>query len=323
LAEFELWEKINSWPLALEDCRNQECPSLQDRYTLYAMHTPVTSDWIPLEALEWKSEKQTDKKWKKTGESVVNRVVRDTVLAYQPQVSSLNILDVGCGLGGTLYSMLLFKGQLTYNGISPSLPEINQARQLSELHQLSSKKVHFERQSFDESINQSFNTMLAIESLSYSPNLNLTLKNLAKNLESRGILVIVDDIITPWAANEPNIEELRTTSARPSLLTNEEWKKSLSSNGFVIKETRDLSLEFDLPGVQNQRRNVRFAGFWKNLAVVAEKLYGKGDTMNQKANIRTIQLFQDYFTRLKTEELRGDGYCRAHLSYFMIICYRK
>ena len=275
------------------------------------------------------------------GDTIVNGLVREALDEYLTSLVStstqsssassttVSLLDVGCGIGGTLYSLVpppspsfasltstsVFgkdTTQLVYRGISINGPEINQARRLSRLHGLANnnnndkasssfpaKTVHevqFFEQSFDDPLppiagsgasssnsyyysgnrgdQNKYMSMVAIESLSYSHNISATLSNLASSLKRGGILIMVDDVVAPWASQRSTgandnvrdrsnggatnkaatsldpLKELKQVSARHSLLTHDEWTSHFESNGFVIQHTRDLGLEFDLPHAQ-------------------------------------------------------------------------
>jgi SAM-dependent methyltransferase len=344
LAEARLWEHINP-PQILRDCTMEACPLMegQEEYPIYAMHTMVQPGWISLGEIESKRTKQKgywrpgDKssplQW--LGETTVNRLVRDAIMTTLPASSTLKLLDVGCGIGGTLYSLLTSKTQqkrLSYHGIAISTPEIYQARRLITSHQLlESKMITFEQQDFDEPLDQTYSVMVAIESLSYSPELSVTLKNLASSLQSKsGILVLVDDVIAPWTTTH-TVEKLRNVTARASLITHKEWKHNLVSSGFVIKEVRDLGLEMDLPELTSggPKPNLwRLLGDWRHSTAQIvlkrwSKWYGEGASVEQKASLRTVQLVQDLVQKARATALRQEAYRDADLSYYMYICVKQ
>ena len=343
LAEAELWNHIHLPPF--EDCTMESCSvDGHEEYPFYAMHTMVRQEWIHLDEIEVLNKRNKPKSWsfrKSTsqtsplqwlGETTVNRLVRESLFAIQQPSSSIKLLDVGCGIGGTLYSLLQSKieqERLTYHGISISAPEIHQALRQRDIHQLESSKFVFERKNFDDFLGQTFSAMVAIESLSFSPELNLTLKNLAAALQSRGTLIIVDDVVTPWAKST-EVQNIRKATGRSSLLTHKEWKQVLSSSGFAIKEVRDIGLEMDIPELLSAPEpNIwGFLMGWRHrtsefLLKKWSKWYENGATIEQRASLRMVQLVQDFVQRARGATLRQEAYREADLSYYMYICIKQ
>ena len=329
LAEADLWAQMHLPPV-VSICTMEACHMVdQELLPFYAMHTTVNFEWIPLEEIEGPEKRRRQPRrsddyssplqW--LGETTVNRLVREALLDAHPAPSTIKLLDVGCGVGGTLYAFLLsriHKQQLYYHGISISGPEIHQAQRLLNLHKLESEKIVFESKNFDDPFDQTFSTMVAIESLSSSPDLSLTLRNLASALQSRGVLVIVDDVVAPWA-DKKTIESLRNVTARTSLVDHKEWKQRLESSGFVIKEVRDLGLEMDLPELlSTPGPNLRGLLDWRHSTAqmfleMWSKWYGEGATLEQKASLRTIKLVQDFALKARAFALRQDAYRNADL----------
>jgi hypothetical protein len=100
-----------------------------------------------------------------------------------------------------------------------------------------------------------YNTILAIESLSYASERNL--KNLLavmhRSLRKGGIVVLVDDVVLPKDPSERGYENadlkvqiFRAALMRPAILTHDQWMRLFKEAGFQVVEARDLTLEFDL-----------------------------------------------------------------------------
>jgi hypothetical protein len=216
---------------------------------------------------------------------------------------------------------------MSYHGISISAPEIYQARRLAfDLHQLDDDKITFERKSFDDPHEQTYSAMVAIESLSYSADLSLTLRNLASSMKPKGTLVVVDDVVAPWA-KESTIEDIRNVTARPSLRKNTEWKDIFAGAGLEIKEVRDLGLEMDLPEFFSSIKPSIWGllGDWRHRTAQVilnewSKWYGEGATLEQKASFRTVQLVQDLVQKARGSALRQEAYRQADLGYYMYVC---
>jgi len=105
-----------------------------------------------------------------------------------------HILDAGCGVGYTLLS-LCQNTQRTGVGISLSPEEINRANAAAKSANLS-KQCRFKVHSFNESLNEQFDLIIAIESTKHSIDLKETLATLSKSLKPEGQLLILEDFLT-------------------------------------------------------------------------------------------------------------------------------
>ena len=239
------------------------------------------------------------------GDTAVNRLVREAIIAIHfnsPNSSTsknnnknkFNLLDVGSGLCGTMFSFLTpeFPFQdWSYHGIAISQPEIRRAKQLIQTFiypklslKTSMKDIHIDDQdsshstststittnstfpltnvtieqaSFDDTLpSKEYTAIIAIESLAYSHNLTKTLINLSQSLKPKGTLIIVDDVVAPWAAaadgndirnndNYQKIQRLIDLTGKTSLLTHQEWLQSFAAADLSLYQPpRDLMLEF-------------------------------------------------------------------------------
>ncbi|OEU12330.1 hypothetical protein FRACYDRAFT_244590 [Fragilariopsis cylindrus CCMP1102] len=179
----------------------------------------------------------------------------------------------------------------SYHGIAISQPEIRRAKQLIQTFiypklslKTSMKDIHIDDQdsshstststittnstfpltnvtieqaSFDDTLpSKEYTAIIAIESLAYSHNLTKTLINLAQSLKPKGTLIIVDDVVAPWAAaadgndirnndNYKKIQRLIDLTGKTSLLTHQEWLQSFAAADLSLYQPpRDLMLEF-------------------------------------------------------------------------------
>lgn len=108
------------------------------------------------------------------------------------------ILDAGCGVG-----YVLLKLCKAYNckglGISLSSKEIEAAKANAIAQQLS-KNCIFSVQNFDEIENETFDLIIAIESIKHANNVKHTLKKFQQNLKAHGQLIVVEDYLSPTYA---------------------------------------------------------------------------------------------------------------------------
>jgi len=173
------------------------------------------------------------------------------------------------------------KNVFHYHGISINGAEIRQAKREMKRRQISSNKIKFDQLSFDDDpraekdVSSSYySAIVAIESLSYSPNLTATLLNLSKVLAPGGILVIVDDFALGHAreilaaktkANSSarkkptettsyrSLELLEVLNAKSILRTDAQtWANALDLAGFNVQNITDLDLLLDLPQLREE-----------------------------------------------------------------------
>jgi cyclopropane fatty-acyl-phospholipid synthase-like methyltransferase len=356
LAEASLWQLLYPSYPQMVDCTLKECVLQEgiEKYPLYALHSSVREEWIPMEQVgEGRRRKRnilrvppsppTSLQW--LGETTVNRLVREALEEHQTTTTAtatattgalVKVLDVGCGVGGTLYALLpSTPHKLSYHGISISAPEIHQAQRLASMHQLlpdttttTAMDIQFTQHNFDDPLKDTFTSMIAIDSLSFSQNIQGTLTNLVSSLQRGGTMVIVTDVVAPWA--EPTaIDLLVNVTAKTSLLTHAEWNQQLESHGLIIHQVRDLGLEFDLHILQAQSPWVKTVREWRRrpAQIILQKWQawlGTGATMmKQKASARIVQLLLDLVQRAWGKSLRQEAYQRADLSFYMYTCVKK
>jgi cyclopropane fatty-acyl-phospholipid synthase-like methyltransferase len=354
MAEASLWQLLYPSYPQMVDCTLNECVLQEgiEKYPLYALHYSVREEWIPMEQVgegrrrnrnivRVPPSQPTALQW--LGETTVNRLVREALEEHQTTTTSgalmkEHLLDVGCGVGGTLYALLPSTShtKLSYHGISISAPEIHQAQRLASMHQLlpsdttttTTMDIQFTQHNFDDPLKDAYTSMIAIDSLSYSHNIQDTLTNLVSSLQRGGTMILVTDVVAPWA--EPAaINLLVNVTARASLLTHAEWNQQLESHGLIIQQVRDLGLEFDLHILQAQSPWVKTIREWRRrpAQTILQKWQawlGKGATMmKQKASVRIVQLLLDLVQQAWGTSLRQEAYQRADLSYYMYTCVKK
>ncbi|KAG7371039.1 methyltransferase domain containing protein [Nitzschia inconspicua] len=356
-AEAFTWEKLNQaqpFLYVLEDCTIEDCAlarSLEEKIPLYTMHTQLQGKLIPLEDILGR--KRRRKRTVKTqhsnvndydldfgssairwlGDSLINRLVRNAISTAIKQeavgkAERFSLLDAGSGLSGLLFSLLDFPfGEWSYLGITISQPEAARANKLLEMHKISSefspslKNVTVRQANFDDVLPpKSFHIIVAVESLGYSQNISRTIANLVGALKPKGSLIIVEDVLAPWAKNSPDIERLVNLSAKKSMLTHDDWTKTFASSGLVFNlPPRDLTLEFDsmLSSYSERtfpliRESVRRLSQW----------YGRKEIGSTSVGIgaRAIHLLSDLIQRATGHNYRQTLYRQAELTLMMYTC---
>lgn len=196
-----------------------------------------------------------------------------------------------------------------------------------------------------------FTNILAIESLSYSRNVDKLLKKLHKSMDRGGILIMVDDVVLSdsWQSqsghNNPHqhIADFKNLSQRPTLLTHEEWKKTFIESGFQVLHVRDLDLEFGLdhsePTLPWENDRIVFRLFWRHIfhlgffifelsEVWWTKLIEKyKDHYPDATNVakfagflRLLQLRREVRGLQNILSMRRQAFSQAALSYNLYVC---
>lgn len=150
-------------------------------------------------------------------------------------------LDAGCGYGGTCFrSVAVHGGHWTGITISPEqqicAATLARARGLEAM-------VDFRLQSYDAPIEGRFNVMIGIESLIHAADPGHTIANLAAALDSRGRLIIVDDM--PVEAVPARDAEVLAQFKRlwrcPVVPSADSWIDLAGKAGLRLMHLRDLS----------------------------------------------------------------------------------
>lgn len=325
LSEAALWWKYRDF--ALHD-DTVDYSLLENRYleAPLSMHTTLSRELIKLEDLDQdvlpkRSKRKPNRRTKDSrwlGETTVNKIVRDAINAHLNPKLDKRILDVGCGVGGTLYA-LLSDGLTSYRGISASAAEIYMARQVAAFQNLDVNKkydVVFEQGSYDEVLPaKNYTVAIAIESLSYSRNLENTIDNIVNSLKPGGVLIIVDDVVYP---NYPIPEE--ETLLRPSLLPHTFWAAAIEKTGCKLTVQRDLSLEYEITSLEHDTALLQnpMTAWGPLLAFPWEHwLARRGNAASQ----RLLELEEERTQLLEMWKRRQLGHgSAASLSYNMYVC---
>lgn len=361
LAATRVWEYCNpSHRLALSGCTLTDCPVVEGQldYPLYAMHTIVRVAFMPISEIDrprkafskrsWPLRRQAssppkDPALRWLGDSNINRLVRESVYQYlNPSASAtISMLDCGCGIGGTLYSMLYDLSRpakhFRYHGIALSAPEIYQAKQYVTLHELdtpeaaenTNSEIVLEQRDYDDPLPpQSYSVIVALESLAYSPDLANTINNLVSALSKGGLLIITEDILAPWVS-EKSANELRNALGTPSLRTFEEWKRIIkSTQSLGYKVVWDLTMEFDMRdlvgGVGAESSVLDILGHWRyriaqTLAGQWTAWFGGGNKTEKNTPLQLVQLAKNLAEKDRATRVRQQAYARADLSYYYFV----
>jgi len=218
------------------------------------------------------------------GSSHANRLVRETVEFHLGNKSKKkkkkkksnqqvhwDVLDAGCGVGGTMYALMPDNSfqKLSYHGIALSASEIYHAEQFYEFHrkaqtpaqQQGSKQqrsgsttelaeVKFEQRSFDDPAlsDRQYSAIVAIDSIGYSNNARDTVTNLMRSLKRGGVFIVVDDVVLGREQRRFALEAAPIMQ-KLGVLTYTAWWDILVEAGCEMNSARDLSLEYEMPNL--------------------------------------------------------------------------
>jgi SAM-dependent methyltransferase len=151
------------------------------------------------------------------------------------------ILDAGCGYGGTAFDLI---GRIGGNWLGRTISpiQINRARKEA-LKRGVENRIRFELNSYDEPIDGQFDLAIAIESMVHSVNPSSTVANIARALKPGGIFILVDDMpienFPPELAGD--LEIVRKMWRCPVMPTERGWCEAFEAAGLAIECSRDLS----------------------------------------------------------------------------------
>ena len=222
-----------------------------------------------------------------------------------------NVLDVGCGVGGALWHLLPDgdRQSFSYHGISLSRAEIFFAEEMVRRQGLQHEKIRFDQQSFDEPLpRNTYNAIIAMESLSFSPNLENTIANLMPSLKPGGYFIIADEFVSTL----PVALSLGIARKAPSMHTFLHFADVLSMHGCDLQFIREYGLEFQLEGyhtyVAQEEIPVWGFLFYPWLPGRSRRLY---------------QLRKDQDDLYKSFRLRKVDESAGLTSYAMIVCRKE
>lgn len=109
-----------------------------------------------------------------------------------PLPQSGHILDAGCGVGWGSH-FLANNSRAKVTGITLSLAELRKAEQVL-LHQQQVENLEFSQRSFDKLPTDSYDLIIAVESVKHSTDLAETMQSFHQALRVSGKLIIIEDI---------------------------------------------------------------------------------------------------------------------------------
>lgn len=174
----------------------------------------------------------------------VNVLVGDAVESLSDGADQV-LLDLGCGVGGTLFALAERFACAELHGVTISRRQQRLACEFADRLGLASRCSfhHGDFESID--LGRQAQVAIAVESMAHARSNAAFLANAFRHLVPGGTLLIVDDFIANEA--EPNIgsrallDDFRAGWRLPSLTTVPAFVTAARAAGFELKELRDLS----------------------------------------------------------------------------------
>ncbi len=164
--------------------------------------------------------------------------INDWLSHHLDLAGDAHILDAGCGVGGTLFSLL--NQNRTGIGITLSPKQVEIARSAAAQLGLGSK-VKFIQGSYDDAFEDTFDLVVSIEALTHSVELSESIKNLAQHLNPGGQIVLVEDMAKPEKKVD-SIAEIFTKSWQlQKLYTTSDYQIGLGQANLELVKAVDLT----------------------------------------------------------------------------------
>lgn len=210
------------------------------------------------------------------GPFVIHRLMLEGLeLPAEPRV-----LDAGCGYGGTALDLLPKIGG-RWLGLTVSPIQLGRARNEAARRGFGDR-LRFALQSYDAPLTETFDLVIAIESLVHSSDPHATVANLAGALAPGGYFVLVDDMPIE---NVPttlldDVAEAKRMWRCPVMPTESGWRAAFAAAGLDVVRSKDLSpLIYHRPVeemtrlIERDRRRAWWFG-WSGLRIIPEANVG-------------------------------------------------
>jgi SAM-dependent methyltransferase len=207
-------------------------------------------------------------------------VLHRLLLSGLPLPPEPRVLDAGCGYGGTAFDFQPKIGG-RWLGITISPTQLQRAQAEAAKRGLGDR-VRFRRQSYDEPLGETFDLVIAIESMVHSADPARTVANIAAHLAPGGYFAMADDMPVERvpASLAGDVAEAKRMWRCPVMPTEQGWRTAFADAGLSVVHSRDLSgLVYHRPMeemtalIERDRVRARRLG-WLGLGVVPEANVG-------------------------------------------------
>ena len=177
----------------------------------------------------------------------VHQLIADAIRKRRPAAHPLRILDLGCGVGGTLFDLARHLENTHLTGITLSARQVEIAHAAA-LRLGLSEQCGFLQGDFEEiRLGTKVEVILALESFAHTARPDRFLATCAAHLVDGGLLIVIDDFLgqEPSAITDRRDRDLIGTFRAgwhlPALSTLDEFLVLSASAGFRAVDSRDLS----------------------------------------------------------------------------------
>ena len=156
------------------------------------------------------------------------------------------VLDLGCGVGGTLFSLAQTFPDARLHGVTISARQVSIARELARQQGLG-ERCDFVQDDFEDlHLDLRADAVIAVESFIHSSRPDRLLATCREHLVEDGVLVVVDDFLTrpsltDDSARRKTIDTFRAGWRVPGLCTLSDFDAVARQAGFEPLEQQDLS----------------------------------------------------------------------------------
>ncbi len=200
--------------------------------------------------------------------SLTNFNLDEWIISHLPNLNGKNILDIGCGNGKQILSLLKYKCNKIY-GFDYSNDSIQYLKSIIQNNDLNKNKININLKSFDmdnfsENIREKFDIILSTYAIYYSKDMINLIKSLKKYINPKSIIFLTG------YGKESNFEIID--------LLNKIYKNKLDPIADFIneEELKDLKKNFTNIEILRNKNEIKFKNkkdilqWWKN-----HKLYEK------------------------------------------------
>ena len=159
---------------------------------------------------------------------------------------SFRLLDMGCGVGGTVFGLAERWPRATLHGVTISSRQVARARALAAALGVGARCTFALADFQADDVGRDFDVVVAIESFVHSDAPGRFFEAAARALRPGGMLIVVDDFLSAPldgldARRRRLVRDFREGWRVPSVGTPEECEAAASSVGLTVRASLDLS----------------------------------------------------------------------------------